>query len=304
MADLELRFHRSMLTLSSPLDFVLERQGVDMSEDAEFMSLVEGDTVHDALSMQKLAGAACLVTATEGICRSRLAHKRMEDAAPDLAAAALATAQECSPQHIVCEIGPCGLPLDPSNAKSRAQSIKQYVQAAQALCKAEEVLDDGPFDAFLLNGMRSVADMQCAIAGVRSVSDKPLLASVNVNDLGEFEGMRVQGWISCMESADVVGICSDAAPDDLCRIVRELAQATDKPILVQIAIKQPTDRELRDASLGRVPESNPYPTPDHVVDCAVRLRAAGAQFLRAVGQVTPVYTGALAVVCDGADAIR
>jgi hypothetical protein len=43
MPDLELRFHRSMLTLSSPLDYVLERQGVDMQEDAEFMSLFEGD---------------------------------------------------------------------------------------------------------------------------------------------------------------------------------------------------------------------------------------------------------------------
>ena len=43
MPDLEHRFHRSMLTLSSPLDYVLECQGVDMQEDAEFMSLFEGD---------------------------------------------------------------------------------------------------------------------------------------------------------------------------------------------------------------------------------------------------------------------
>ena len=85
MADIELRFHRDMLVLSAPIDYRLAERGVDVDADMEFMSLFEDDTVSDLLSMEQIAGAACLVTNTEGICRARLAHRRMEDAAADIA---------------------------------------------------------------------------------------------------------------------------------------------------------------------------------------------------------------------------
>ena len=52
---------------------------------------------------------------------------------------------------------------------------------------------------------------------------------------------------------------------------------------------------------GPTPE-NPYYSPDMMVPAADALRAAGAQFLRAVGNATPAYTGALAATTLGLDA--
>ena len=43
---------------------------------------------------------------------------------------------------------------------------------------------------------------------------------------------------------------------------------------------------------------------DALADAALKLRAAGAQFLRACGEATPAYTGALAVAAMGRDCLR
>ena len=91
---------------------------------------------------------------------------------------------------------------------------------------------------------------------------------------------------------------------DVCADMREIAAATPKPILVQVSVRQATAAEKRRASLGAPIPENPYALPDFMADAAVALRAAGAQFLRACGEATPAYTGALAAGVFGADSIR
>ena len=317
MADIQLRFHHDMLVLSAPIDYALARQGVDVNDDFEFTSLIEPEMAADALRLEALAGAHCLVTATEGICPARLAHARMEDRATDVAEAALASVNANNPQHVLCEIGPCGLPLDPSSKASLKQTTQQYEAAARAfigegsgasgtldLGVASGLGDGAPFDALFLNGMRTEADMRCAIEGVRAVYDGPLFASMDANDQGEFDGVTVQQAVEAMRGADVVGIRSAAAPEALCATVRQMAQLTDASILVQIRVKAPTAQEKKRASLGGSIPGNPYPMPDALADAALQLRAVGAQFLRACGEATPAYTGALAVAALGRDCIR
>lgn len=297
MADIQLRFHKDMLVLTAPVDFALERQGIDMAEDAEYISLMEPETVRDALRYEVMAGAQCLVTNTEGICPARLAHKRVEDRIGEFAQAALAHAAECRPQHVICEIGACGLPLDPSSEASMEQSTDQYARAAAAFGK------EG-FDAILLNGMRSVADIQCAIAGVRRVYEGPVMVSVNVDADGLHDGKSIDGAVEAMAQADVVGFAGEAPQDVLCDLVRRAAVLTDKPILVQIGVRAATAMEKRRASLGGAIPGKPYALPDALADAALALRAAGAQFLRATGEATPAYTGALVVATMGADCVR
>ena len=48
-----------------------------------------------------------------------------------------------------------------------------------------------------------------------------------------------------------------------------------------------------DPKQGEPTKENPYYCPDVMVQAAARLRGAGAQFLRATGEATPAYTGAL-----------
>ncbi|MBQ2681528.1 MAG: hypothetical protein IJF97_06295, partial [Eggerthellaceae bacterium] len=76
MPDIELRFGKDMLVLSAPIDAVLARQGIDSARDRQYLNLMEPDVVQDALNLEMVAGAQCLVTTTEDITRARLAHVR------------------------------------------------------------------------------------------------------------------------------------------------------------------------------------------------------------------------------------
>ena len=70
------------------------------------------------------------------------------------------------------------------------------------------------------------------------------------------------------------------------------------PVLAQIDVVEHNPRQRQ-----ATPE-NPYHRPDVMMEAAQHLRAAGAQFLRATGQATPAYAGALVAATDGLDAHR
>lgn len=79
MPDIQLRFHRDMLVLSSPVAPVLARQGFTEAGDVEYATLMEPEAVEDALRLNLVAGAQCLVTETAGMTPARLAHHGMAD---------------------------------------------------------------------------------------------------------------------------------------------------------------------------------------------------------------------------------
>ena len=188
MPDIELRFHKDMLVLSAPIDAVLARQGIDVVRDRQYLNLMEPDAIRDALNMEVMAGAQCLVATTEDITRARLAHVLMDGDAARLADAAVRIAGDLKPQHLLVEIGPCGLPLDAASKASLNENRAQYADAARAF-------DGLEFDAFFLNGFANVADLKCALMGVSQVSGKPVFASVTLAEQAssaQRSGVRAQ----------------------------------------------------------------------------------------------------------------
>ena len=57
MPDIQMRFHRDMLVLSAPMDYSLEKQGVDLERDMEYMSMIEPESFSDFYSLERVAGA-------------------------------------------------------------------------------------------------------------------------------------------------------------------------------------------------------------------------------------------------------
>ena len=339
MPDIELRFGRDMLVLSAPVDATLARQGIDAALDRQYLNLMEPDAITDVLRLEALAGAQCIVTATEDITRARLAHVRMEGDPSRLAQAALAAAAEAKPQHLLAEIGPCGLPLDASSKASLNENRAQYADAARAF-------EGGEFDAYFLNGFTSVEDLRCALMGVAQVSGKPVMASVYV---GENDSVRAieESAGSVQPTATIDDIIDtfpyagyDAAPvsvspiapskraflsaeawPDAVAVMEDLgasvvgfetaeplfravayaevaAKLTHLPLLAQLRVRKASSRSN---ALVPVQDRMDY-APDTMEYAATRLYAAGVQFLRATGEATLSYTGALAATVLGLDA--
>lgn len=294
MPDISMRLGKDMLVLSGRLDAVFARQGVDVAADREFLNLVEPDSVKDAFRLESVAGAQCLCTNTEGATKARLAHVRMEDRSADLVRTAVELVRECKPQHVLFEVGPCGLPLDPSSSPSLKQSRDQYAQAVRDLGECQ-------VDAVLLSGFSSAVDAKCALMGVRMVSDLPAFVTLRTKADGLLEKRDERAPEVCSMlaeyGADVVGVETAAAPDQACAVVRAIREVCGLPVLVQLDVAKRAPRQF-----AATPD-NPYYCPDTMVEAAVKLRAAGVQFLRAGGQNTPAYTGALVAASAGLDVV-
>lgn len=272
MPDIAMRFHKDMLVLSAPIETALEKQGIDVDLDREFINIVEPETVRNAYRMEALAGAQCLVTNTEGITQIRLARINMENKDVDLATAALTIVKSLKPQHILASIGPTYLPLDVSSGTSLKQNRDQYSSAARAFGK------EG-YDGFLLDGIKDPIDMQCALMGIRKESAMPTFAIWNIDGKSDKTG-EFGGVCSMMDEygADVVGFATSQSVEDVLLMVERATHATDKPLLVQ---------------LNASGKEGPYSYPDTMFDAALRLRDAGVQFLRAGGLALSAYTGML-----------
>lgn len=292
MPDIQMRFDKDMLVLSASLRSVLARQGVDVDRDLEYMLLVEPEALRDTVRMEKIAGAQCLVAATEGIAPARLAHKGMEERGTELALAALGMLRPLKPQHLLAEIGPCGLPLDGSSADSLNENRAQYARAAHAF-------DGQKLDALFLTGFKRPDDLKCALMGVRQVTDIPVFASVDVDGAGMLPDGRtsIEEAVALMAEfgASVAGFECAAPESDVVAVARRAAGACDLPLAVQLEVLR------RDPKQGAASEENPYYCADTMVSAALALRAAGVQFLRATGDASPAYTGALAAAVMGLD---
>ncbi|MCL1798084.1 MAG: homocysteine S-methyltransferase family protein [Eggerthellaceae bacterium] len=306
MPDIEARFNKDMLVLSAPLDTRLAREGIDVEHDREFVHLVEPKMLRDMYGLELVAGAQCLVTNTAGITRARLSHVNMEERASELAQAALDIAHLLKPQHILAQIGSTELPLDATSAPSLRQNRDQYAQAALSF-------GEGAFDAFFLNSMTNALDMQCALMGIRKHSDKPIIASLCLNEEGKLLGSLsdVGDALAMMVEygADVVGFEWSASLEKIVSLVEDVKEKVVVPLVVQLAIKpqNPSQQALRSQAPQQQTqdsrETNPYSFPDTMIEAAARLRGAGVQFLRASGDATPAYTAALVAASSGFDVI-
>lgn len=289
--DIQMRFNRDMLVLSTPLDYQLHAQGFDAPTDRAYVVMCEPELVDEQYKLEKMLGTPCLVTPTEDITEARLAHARFEGSAEDMARIAYEGGAKFSPQHLIAAIGPSGLPLDPTSAVSLKQSKAQYHDAVKALSKH-------PFDAVYFCGFANGYDAQCALMGARAVYDGPVFISLVPNMDGSLScGLSLEEAVALCDEygADVIGVSSFAPQVMLESYAKRMAASTDKPLLVEIGVRRRDKRQYEPTA------ENPYPSPDYLVDAALALQKAGVQFLRAVGGATPAYTGALAATVAGLD---
>ncbi len=292
MPDIALRFQRDMLVLSSSVDAAFERIGVDPVRAANLTLLLEPEVLEPSLRLEHDVGAQCIVVPTARITPARLAHERLEEKAQQIADQAFGLVEALNPQHVLIEIGPCGLPFDASSAGSRKEHRDQYRRATA-------LLEGVGADAFFLNGFTRPEAFACAIEGVREASGLPIFISVDLEDDGSCRGGFGMLESTCATAeecgADVMGFSTAAPAAEAAKLAARARRACSLPLLVQARCEMQKPRSAWDVPDGV------YPTAESMVDFALSMRAAGVQFLRASGKASPAYTGALVATVSGLD---
>ena len=127
-------------------------QGFDIDRDLEDATLVEPEAVREALRLNKVAGAQCLVTSTAGITAARLAHHGLEEHAQEVVKAGL---------DIACQLSPSTCWWEVARAGCRCSILQQSVaeRESQPVCRRRARMRRGDVRRVLLNGFANPSDL-------------------------------------------------------------------------------------------------------------------------------------------------
>ena len=288
MADIQLRFNKDMLVLSTPFSVSLRAFGYEES-DRDYAIICESEVVAESFKFEAMAHAPVFVLPTETITTARLMHSRFENQAALMAQNCFEAAEGFKPQHVLASIAPTGLPLDESSKTSMRQSFMQYQSAVRTLAEY-------PIDGILFGGFSNAFDAQCALMGARSLYDGPLFITFKIDAAKILQSgshsLEEAAAIAVDSGADVLGVVSGLSVEELCSAA-DILSVAGRPMLFEIEVAH-VDKRQAFASAD-----NPYPRPDLMADAALELRKHGVQFLRAGGNASPAFTGSLAALLGG-----
>lgn len=293
MADIQLRFNLDMLSLSTSFDRVLDEQGFSDDADQIYALLCEPELFEEAFRTEAMIETPCFVAPSNLITPAHIAYSNFTDCMDDMARNAFDAASVFKPQHILAEIESTALPLDPESKTSLKQSKDQYQRAVKALSAY-------PFDAMYFTHITNAYDAQCALMGARSIYDGPVMLSYSLDENAQLASphtLKEAIALGDEYGADALGITTALPLNRVLELVEEMKEATDNPLIVELVVKRIDQRQFE------ATDENPYYVASTMYDAALQLQRAGVQFLRAVGNATPSYTGTLNAVLAGSPVV-
>jgi homocysteine S-methyltransferase len=187
--------------------------------------------------------------------------------------------------YVLGAVGPAGKPVAPYGQVDAGAYQDSVTAQARALV-------EGGVDGFMLETFVDMHELELAIEAIRAVSDLPIIASKAYIEDGEMltEGLPAK----CAQEMAALGVAALGAncvvgPQRMLDVVRQLAEATDLPIL---AMPTPGFPQLVKGVIAY------DATPDYFAKSMVRLAEEGARILGGCCGTTPEHIRALRELLD------
>lgn len=290
MPDIQLRFHRDTLVLSSdsapsPAESNAAPQLATQLEDA---LLLDSESIEQRFRLEKTAGAACLCVPCKGLSARYLSVQAAnEDHAHQLAKQLFALIAQLAPTHVVAEITPREIPFDASSAASIREQRDAYAFIARALKNI-------PLDMVLLSRFPSFELAKCALVGIKKVLDVPCAVSINAHAYADSPNIGALIQTLCDLELSVFGWhvpCNDNA---LGALFQQTRQACCLPLLCEFSMASCNkEQNNRASSLTFL--------SDALVKQAEQVYALGVQFFRVTESPRAALTAALTASIQGLD---
>ena len=211
-----------------------DRAGIDLDRCPEELSLSDPELVK-AIHLDYIrAGAEVIETNTYGANRIRLAAyglaaqvARINGAAAQIARDARAlTGQRV---WVSGSVGPLGRPLSPLGHLTAWQARLIFREQVDALAEAG-------VDLIILETFGDLREIKEAMLAVRDVSELPVVAQMSFDEEARSQaGDTPADVVKTLEElgADVIGANCSTGPDDMLRVVEEMAATARTPISAQ-----------------------------------------------------------------------
>ncbi len=282
MPDIMSRLGREMLVLDGAMGTMLQRAEVPAGLCPELLNVSDPEIVGQIFALYKMAGSECTITNTFGGSKAKLAEYGYGDRVEEFNRAAVRVARQYGGPHILADIGPSGLVMEPLGPATFDEVFDNFAEQAAALATEKP-------DAILLETFTDIAEVRCALLAVRSVTDLPVFASVTMGAAGRMDlsgtGPEAAAVILEAAGATAVGINCGLGPAQMLPLAERMVLATTLPVIVQPNAGMPT--------LGPDGKTVFPGTPDEMHEFALAARQAGVSAIGSCCGSSPSFTGAI-----------
>ena len=288
MPDVLIRAASEVIVVDGAMGTMLSRMGLPPGEPPELLNVTAPETVADVHAGFIEAGAMAVSTNTFGGSRPKLAKWGIADQVVELNRVAVRIAREAGAQHVLADVGPTGLTMEPVGSVTFDDVFAAFAEQIAALAS------ESP-DAIFLETFTDLAEARAALLAARDVCDLPVLVSLSYGLAGrtELSGTDPETAAAVFEAlgAAAIGMNCGLGPEQMLPLLRRMCAATSLPVIAQPNAGMP---RLEDGATV-------FPgTPDEVAAFAVDAAAAGAAFVGSCCGSTPAFTGEIALAVEGA----
>jgi len=276
---------------------VLYQRGVYINRCYDELNLTSRDLVLGIQRDYVKAGADIIETNTYGANRVKLAGYGLEDKCYDINHAGARVAREAAGERafVAGAIGPLGIRIEPYGPTSVNEAQEIFRDQAEALL-------EGGVDLFVLETFSDVAEIQQALAAVRSVSDLPLVAQMTIQTDGNTSyGTAPETFTKQLDEwgADVIGLNCSVGPATMLEALEKMRTITRRKLSAQPNGGLPRQVDGRMFYMA---------SPEYMAKYAKRLIQAGAKFVGGCCGTTPEHikqiANAVAALSPGRSIVR
>ena len=261
---------------------LLYGRGVFVNVCYDELNLSRPDLVREIHAEYVAAGAEILETNTFGANPVKLSSYGLDGRTEEINRTAVSLAREAAGRRakVAGAVGPLGIRIEPWGPTSRDETVELFRRQIQGLL-------EGGVDGFVLETFSDIAELQCALQAVRSLSDLPVVAQMTVGqDRKTSYGTdaRHLGAALTELNPDVVGLNCSVGPAVMLDAVEDMAEVTSLPLSAQANAGLPRtvgDRQIYMAS------------PEYVAQYARRMIDLGVRFVGGCCGTTPEHIKAI-----------
>ena len=222
------------LFLDGAMGSMLISAGLTGGQASESWLLERPDEISKIHRQYKEAGAEVLTTSTFGGNSIKLEKAGLGAQMELINRTAVVLAKRVADDDcfVAGNIGPTGELLSPSGLLTVERATESF--AAQA-----NVLADGGVDLFLVQTFYDLKELLAAVAGIKSVSDAPIFATMSFQEKKSgfvtIMGNRVEESMKQMLDAgvNVVGANCSIASSAMVRLAKEIRSVTSAPVMAE-----------------------------------------------------------------------
>ena len=256
----------------------LYAKGVFINRCFESLNLSHPDLVRAVHQEYLRAGADVLESNTFGANRIKLRAFGLSDSVQpiNVAGARLARNVAGEDTYVAGAIGPLGIRVEPWG-KTGVDEAEQYFKE-QALALLE-----GGVDLFMLETFRDLNEIGAALAAIRSISDRPIVAQMTTEEDGNtLDGAPPEQFAPALiaKGAHIVGVNCSVGPAAMLETIERLAAVTDSRLSAQPNAGKPRDIEGRNIYLS---------SPEYMASYARRFIASGVRLVGGCCGTTPEH---------------